>query len=235
MRSSISGPALRFMILLKPGRMSTGRELSCADILEPPCRVRGIMTPGLPSAWRVHGVVYARSRTPVTEWVSCAGKQRVEGCLLQQRRLMKLRFLLFLGSLGLFCWVPSMAAQAGQGALSASSLVAAASPADEQPAAQGPTLSLADAEARALHNQPRLAAETLRAQAMGKAGPANPIGILSATCRQPDRSTGKRRHSSCSRGSYDFQHFNKGGGRIYAHPVGDGFRANSRAGALLAT
>src|ERR1700733_7762603 len=34
--------------------------------------------------------------------------------------------------------------------------------------AQAPTLSLADAEARTLKNQPRLAAEALRAQALGK-------------------------------------------------------------------
>jgi len=104
-------------------------------------------------------VVYARSSAPVTDWVSCAGKQR---------RLMRLRFLLRLGSLGLFCCVPSLAAQAGREVPSASSLVTAAPQADEQPTVQGPTLSLADAEARALHNQPRLQAEALRAQAAGK-------------------------------------------------------------------
>src|SRR5580700_4288923 len=48
----------------------------------------------------------------------------------------------------------------------------AAQAAHDQPAvsspANGPTLSLADAEAHALKNQPRLAAEDLRAQAIGK-------------------------------------------------------------------
>jgi outer membrane protein len=39
---------------------------------------------------------------------------------------------------------------------------------DSQPGAHGSALSLADAEARALHNQPRLAAEALRAQAVEK-------------------------------------------------------------------
>jgi hypothetical protein len=78
---------------------------------------------------------------------------------------MKLQFLLLLGSLGLFCKPPFLAAQAAQDLTAAS---APPSPADTQPAVPGPTLSLADAESRALHNQPRLAAETLRAQAMGK-------------------------------------------------------------------
>lgn len=168
MRSSTSRPALRFMILLKPGRLSTCRELSSRYILESlhqtmwpesPCRARGLMTPGLHAAWRVHGVVYARSSAPVTDWASCAGKQR---------RLMKLGFLLCLGSLGLFCCVPSLAAQAGRGVPPASSLVAAAPQAAEQPTVQGPTLSLADAEARALHNQPHLQADALRAQATAK-------------------------------------------------------------------
>ena len=81
---------------------------------------------------------------------------------------MKLGFLLCLGSLGLFCCVPSLAAQAGRGVPPASSLVAAAPQAAEQPTVQGPMLSLADAEARTLHNQPHLQAEALRAQATAK-------------------------------------------------------------------
>jgi outer membrane protein len=60
---------------------------------------------------------------------------------------MKSRMFLTLGSLGLF--------------------VGHAHPAMPQ-TAQAPTLSLADAEARTLRNQPRLAAEALRAQALGK-------------------------------------------------------------------
>jgi outer membrane protein len=79
---------------------------------------------------------------------------------------MKLQLLLFFGSLGLFCRVPSAAAQGAQGLPPVT--VASPSPADPPPPARGPALSLADAEARALHNQPRLAAETLRSQAMAK-------------------------------------------------------------------
>src|SRR3984957_20947049 len=60
---------------------------------------------------------------------------------------MKLRMFLTLGSLGL--------------------LVGQANPAMPQTASVA-TLSLADAEARTLKNQPRLAAEALRAQALGK-------------------------------------------------------------------
>src|ERR1700689_3245877 len=59
---------------------------------------------------------------------------------------MKLRMFLILGFLG---WIGY------------------ARPAMPQ-TAQVPTLSLADAEARTLKNQPRLAAEALRAQALGK-------------------------------------------------------------------
>jgi outer membrane protein len=83
---------------------------------------------------------------------------------------MKLWVLLFLGWLGLFCRVPSLVGQAAQDPAPATSSQTAAPAAipDTQPAAPGPTLSLADAEARALHNQPRLAAENLRAQAVGK-------------------------------------------------------------------
>jgi outer membrane protein len=113
-------------------------------------------------------VVYARTRTPVTGRVLCTGKQRMEDRLLQQKRLMKLWLLLLLSTLGSFCGAPSSAAQARQDPPAASSSVAPAPPADTQPAVHGPTLSLADAEARALRNQPRLAAEALRAEAMGK-------------------------------------------------------------------
>jgi outer membrane protein len=60
---------------------------------------------------------------------------------------MKLQMFLILGSLGL--------------------LVGHAHPAMPQ-TAHAPTLSLADAETRTLKNQPRLAAEALRAQALGK-------------------------------------------------------------------
>jgi outer membrane protein len=81
---------------------------------------------------------------------------------------MKLQVLLFLGLSGLFWGVPSLAAQAAHDLGAASSPFAAAPPADPQQAVHGPALSLADAEARALHNQPRLAAEALRAEAMGK-------------------------------------------------------------------
>jgi hypothetical protein len=114
-------------------------------------------------------MVYARTSTLVRDWVPCAGKRRLESRRLQQRKLMKLQALLLLGSLGLFCRALSSAAQAAQDLPASSSpLSAPPSPADTRPATDGPTLSLADAEARALHNQPRLAAETLRAQAMGK-------------------------------------------------------------------
>ena len=126
------------------------------------------MTLGLHPAPGAYGVAYARTRTPVIDWVACARNHRLESRLLQQKRLMRLQFLLFLGSLGLFCRAPSLAAQTAPGLSGASPSVAAAHPADTPPAVQGPTLSLADAEARALHDQPRLAAETLRAQAMGK-------------------------------------------------------------------
>jgi outer membrane protein len=70
---------------------------------------------------------------------------------------MNLRTFRISGTLGsFFCIALPLAAQA----------------AHDQPAvsgpANGPTLSLADAEAHALKNQPRLAAEDLRAQAIGK-------------------------------------------------------------------
>jgi outer membrane protein len=83
---------------------------------------------------------------------------------------MKLQIILFLGGLGVFCRAPSSAAQAAQNLPTAppSFAIAAQSPAGAQPAVYGAALSLGDAEARALRNQPRLAAETLRAQAMGK-------------------------------------------------------------------
>jgi outer membrane protein len=115
-------------------------------------------------------MVYGCTSTLVKGWVPCAGSHWLGSRLLQQRRLMKLQALLFLGSLGLFCSTPSSAAQAAQGLSAGSAALVAAppSPADAQPAAHGPALSVAEAEARALHNQPRLAAETLRAQAMGK-------------------------------------------------------------------
>jgi outer membrane protein len=74
----------------------------------------------------------------------------------KQRRLMKFQAILFLGALGLFCSARLSTAQAAQNL--------AAVP----PPVPGPKLSLGDAEARALRNQPRLAAEILRAQAIGK-------------------------------------------------------------------
>jgi outer membrane protein len=76
---------------------------------------------------------------------------------------MTLRTFLLYGSLGLsFCPPPSFVAQAAQD-------LPAVLPAPAVPPQQnGPTLSLADAEARTLKNQPRLAAEALRAQALGK-------------------------------------------------------------------
>jgi outer membrane protein len=76
---------------------------------------------------------------------------------------MRLRTCLLYGSLGLsFCPPPSLVAQAAQD-------LPAVLPAPAVPPQQnGPTLSLADAEARTLKNQPRLAAEALRAQALGK-------------------------------------------------------------------
>ncbi len=80
---------------------------------------------------------------------------------------MKLLLVLFFSTFGLFCGAPSLSAQATQDRPSPSS-IGGAPPADTQPAVPGPRLTLADAEARALHNQPRLAAETLRALAMGK-------------------------------------------------------------------
>jgi outer membrane protein len=82
---------------------------------------------------------------------------------------MKLQIILFLGALGLFCRAPSSVAQVPQNPPSAPpSATAPPSPIGAQAAVHGPTLSLGDAEVRALHNQPRLAAEILRAQAMGK-------------------------------------------------------------------
>jgi outer membrane protein len=76
---------------------------------------------------------------------------------------MKLRTFLLYGSLGLsFCQALPLVAQAAQD-------LPAVLPAPAVPPQQnGPTLSLADAEARTLKNQPRLAAEALRAQALGK-------------------------------------------------------------------
>jgi outer membrane protein len=113
-------------------------------------------------------VVYGRTRTPVTDWVFCVRDQRIESGLLRQTRLMKLQLVLLLGTVGWFCGAPSLSGQATQDPPSAPSSVAGAPPADTQPAVPGPRLTLADAQARALHNQPRLAAETLRALAMGK-------------------------------------------------------------------
>jgi outer membrane protein len=83
---------------------------------------------------------------------------------------MKLQAILFLGSLGPFCRAPLLTAQVAQNlpAVPLSVAIAPPSPPGAQPAVQGPALSLGDAEARALHNQPRLAAEILRAQATGK-------------------------------------------------------------------
>jgi outer membrane protein len=70
---------------------------------------------------------------------------------------MKFCAFLFLGWLGLLFVSSAWARQA----------MPDAAP-DSQPGAHGSALSLADAEARALHNQPRLAAEALRAQAVEK-------------------------------------------------------------------
>jgi outer membrane protein len=70
---------------------------------------------------------------------------------------MKLCAFLFLGWLGLLFCAPALMSQATPDVALSS-----------QPSAQGLALSLADAEARALHNQPRLAAEALRAQAVEK-------------------------------------------------------------------
>jgi outer membrane protein len=70
--------------------------------------------------------------------------------------------LLLLASLGLLVGQAApLMAQAAPAPPAAASLPATVS-------ASGPTLSLADAEARTLKNQPRLAAESLRAQALGK-------------------------------------------------------------------
>jgi outer membrane protein len=101
--------------------------------------------------------------------VSCEENHRLANLSLNQKRWTKLQIILFLGAIGLLGEASSLAAQAAQ-ALPASSSPAIAPPtkADTQPAVQAPTLSLADAETRALHNQPRLAAETLRAEAIGK-------------------------------------------------------------------
>jgi outer membrane protein len=92
----------------------------------------------------------------------------MESGLLHQKRQRKLQRLLLLGTFGLFCGAPLLSAQTTQDQPSARSSVAGAPPADAQPAVPGPRLTLADAQTRALHNQPRLAAETLRALAMGK-------------------------------------------------------------------
>jgi outer membrane protein len=102
--------------------------------------------------------------TRVEGWIGVFGPET------KQRRSMKLQTMLFLGGLGLFCTVPSSTAQAAQNLPATPPSVEIAPPASAgaQPAAQGPTLSLSDAEAHALRNQPRLAAETFRAQAMGK-------------------------------------------------------------------
>ena len=115
------------------------------------------------------GMVCARTPPRVRDGVSYEGNHRLANLSFNQKRWMKLQIILFLGALGLLGRAPSLAAQAAQD-LPASSSPAIAPPtnADTQPTVQGPTLSLATAEARALHNQPRLAAETLRAQAMGK-------------------------------------------------------------------
>ncbi len=76
---------------------------------------------------------------------------------------MNLRILLLLGFLGSsFARTLPLIAQAAQDQPAV--LPAPAVP----PQQNGPTLSLTDAEARTLKNQPRLAAEALRAQALGK-------------------------------------------------------------------
>ncbi len=104
-------------------------------------------------------MVYAQTR---------AGQEQTRSLPFQHKRLMKPGFILFVGTLGLLCIDPSLAAQATQGPPAASSSVPSVSAADAQPAVHSSTLSLADAEARALQNHPRVAAETLRAQAAGK-------------------------------------------------------------------
>jgi outer membrane protein len=105
----------------------------------------------------------------VRDGVSYAENPRLQDLFFKQPRLMKLQAILFLGALGLFCRASSSLAQAAQDLPASSSPAIALPPkADEQPAVHGPTLSLSDAEAHALHNQPRLGAETLRAEAMGK-------------------------------------------------------------------
>ena len=83
---------------------------------------------------------------------------------------MKLQIVLFLGALGVFCRVPSSAAQTAPDlpAAPSSPAIGSPSPAAAPGASPGLTLTLDDAEERALHNKPRLGAEILRAQAMGK-------------------------------------------------------------------
>lgn len=76
---------------------------------------------------------------------------------------MKLRIFLILAFWGFsFCQAPPLVAQSAQDLPGALPVPAV------PPQQNGPTLSLADAEARTLKNQPRLAAEALRAQALGK-------------------------------------------------------------------
>jgi outer membrane protein len=95
--------------------------------------------------------------------LSYAGNHGLANLSFSQRRWRKLQIILFLSPLGLLGRAPSLAAQAAS-----SPAIALPTKLDTQPADHAPTLSLADAEAHALHNQPRLAAETLRAEAMGK-------------------------------------------------------------------
>ena len=72
---------------------------------------------------------------------------------------MKLRIFLILAFWGFsFCQAPPLVAQSAQDLPGALPVPAV------PPQQNGPTLSLADAEARTLKNQPRLAAEALRAE-----------------------------------------------------------------------
>jgi outer membrane protein len=111
-------------------------------------------------------IVYAPTPSRMRKRLSYAGHHRLANFPFNQKRLVELQIILVLVALGLLWRAPSLAAQ--DLAASPSPVIAPPAKADAQPAAPLPTLSLADAEARALHNQPRLAAETLRAEAMGK-------------------------------------------------------------------
>lgn len=168
----MSGPAILFM---DRGRLSSSRQISTHildflhehRLLASPCYLHETMSTDPHPAPGAHGVVYAPMHAPDTDRPPGPTNPRFEYRLLHQGILMKLQLLLLLGSLGLLR-PPSLTAQAAQDLPAASSVVAAAPPAGSPPPVQGTTLSLPDAEARALHNQPRLAAEALRAEAMGK-------------------------------------------------------------------